>query len=427
MPKQAKGWLRRKNYAEGEVWLYCFYTCRPTDKKRVENYEIIGLVRDFHSEAEAWQEASRLGYWKLLDPSISLSRTFGEIAQHWRKEELTKTGAIGKRAAETISTHESMLDGFILPRWAAVKALKMQPVDIESWFEELAITPNMRYYPEGQHAPNGKPEKPLNWGSIQKIKSTMSLVFSHALRNKLIPVALESNPFRDSKELGGVRCKASTEYEATVVSPEQMIIILHCLDTPLTQMEWMMAVLHATTAVRPEEGFALKWKDIDWENGQINLCRAWSKGKLTEGKNEDSMVPVAMHPVLANFLLEWRKQSPYPEEEDWVFPSIKLKGAKPRTASIAAQDYLRPAAVFAGVIEEGSSKRFGWHNLRHSLAEFLAGEVDPAVTMKTLRHKKIATTMERYTHRITSKQQAAQGLYLTAIGKMPKQKKGKKG
>ncbi len=73
MPKQAKGWLRRKNYAEGEVWLYCFYTCRPTDKKRVENYEIIGLVRDFHSDAEAWQEASRLGYWKLLDPSISLS------------------------------------------------------------------------------------------------------------------------------------------------------------------------------------------------------------------------------------------------------------------------------------------------------------------------------------------------------------------
>jgi integrase len=302
MPKQAKGWLRRRIYAEGEVWLFCFYTCRPTDKKRVENYEIIGPVRDFPSEAEAWLKTGRLGYWKLLDPSISLSTTFGEIAQHWRKEELTKTGAIGKRAGETISTHESLLDGYLLPKWAAVKALNMQPVDIENWFEELATKPNMRYYHEGQQAPNGKPEKPLNWGGIQKIKSTMSLVFSHALRNKLIPVAVESNPFRDSKELGGVRCKASTEYDATVVSPEQMIIILHRLDTPMTQMEWMMAILHAITAVRPEEGFALKWKDIDWRNGQINLCRAWSKGKLTEGKNEDSMVPVAMHRVLANFL-----------------------------------------------------------------------------------------------------------------------------
>jgi hypothetical protein len=46
----------------------------------------------------------------------------------------------------------------------------------------------------------------------------------------------------------------------------------------------------------------------------------------------------------------------------------------------------RPAAVYAGVIEEGASKRFGWDNLRHLLAEFLASEVNPAVTMKTLCH-----------------------------------------
>lgn len=80
MPKQAKGWLRRKNYAEGEVWLYCFYTCRPTDKKRVENYEIIGLVRDFHSEAEAWQEASRLGYAPSVEAFVCPACSFLPIS-----------------------------------------------------------------------------------------------------------------------------------------------------------------------------------------------------------------------------------------------------------------------------------------------------------------------------------------------------------
>ncbi len=44
----------------------------------------------------------------------------------------------------------------------------------------------------------------------------------------------------------------------------------------------------------------------------------------------------------------------------------------------------------------GSSKRFGWHNLRHSLADFLAGEVDVAVKMKMLRHKRLATDQEIY-------------------------------
>jgi len=37
-------------------------------------------------------------------------------------------------------------------------------------------------------------------------------------------------------------------------------------------------------------------------------------------------------------------------DSDWVFASIKAKGRIPRTASICAQDYLRPAAIKAGVI-----------------------------------------------------------------------------
>jgi integrase len=78
------------------------------------------------------------------------------------------------------------------------------------------------------------------------------------------------------------------------------------------------------------------------------------------------------------------------------------------------------------VIEEGSSKRFGWHNLRHSLAEFLAGNVDLVVTMKMLRHKRISTTSERYTHRVTDKQQEAQELFLKAIGKIDNKSKKKR-
>jgi integrase len=192
----------------------------------------------------------------------------------------------------------------------------------------------------------------------------------------------------------------------TVVFPDQMMQILDYLDTPDTQAGWMMALLHGATAMRPEEAFRLKWSDVRWDRGEIFLQRAWSKGKETDGKNEHSLVPVAMHPVLAVYLQQWREQSLDPKDSGWIFPSLKLKGRKPRTASIAAQDYLRPTAVEAGVIETGTSKRFGWHNLRHSLATFLSGDVDPAVTMKVLRHKRLASTMEIYTHRVTNQQQA---------------------
>ena len=55
----------------------------------------------------------------------------------------------------------------------------------------------------------------------------------------------------------------------------------------------------------------------------------------------------------AGFLLAWREKTPYAKDNDFVFPSTRLKGKKPLSASILVQKYLRPAAVKAGVIEDG--------------------------------------------------------------------------
>ena len=193
----------------------------------------MGLVKDFSTEVKALVEVEKQGYTKLLDNLVPINPTFGEIAEHWRKFDLKNTGAIGNRGGETIKVHESNLDGYILPKWGDVKALEITPSDVERWFEVLASTPQQK---AGKKPPKGRKPKPHEWGTIQKIKSAMSLVFKHALREKLLPVSLESNPFRKD-EVGGVRCKQTSSYEATVVSPEQMIAILEHLDQPTTQME----------------------------------------------------------------------------------------------------------------------------------------------------------------------------------------------
>lgn len=413
--KRAEGWLQRRMYREGEVWLYCYYTHGLTGV--VEDCKTIGLVRDYPREEDAWRQAEASGLCTLNQPSLPNSPTVAEIARDWRVNELKRNGPLSKRASETVSTHESMLDGYILPTWGKVRAVDISVPMVERWFEDLATRANNRHYPEGKTPPNGYRAKPLEWPSIQKIRSTFSLLYAHALRHSLITGGKEINPFRNPRTEGGVRCIAVSDYDATVVTPEQMMDMLEFLNTATTQMEWTLALLHAVTAMRPEEGFALKWRDIDWVQNQININRAWSKGAETKGKNKQALAPVPMHPVLAGFLRQWRQQSPYPKEEDWIFPSLTSDGRIPRSASTAAKDYLRPAAVYAGAIEEGSSKRFGWHNLRHSLAEFLAGKVDAVVTMKLLRHKRLATAAERYQHKVTSKQRHAQGLFLKAIGK----------
>jgi len=68
------------------------------------------------------------------------------------------------------------------------------------------------------------------------------------------------------------------------------------------------------------------------------------------------------------------------------------------------EDYLRPAAIRAGVLKvkdgltygpEGDSvSRFGFHNLRHSLATLLMDEGEnPAVVQAILRHSKMDMTL----------------------------------
>jgi integrase len=93
----------------------------------------------------------------------------------------------------------------------------------------------------------------------------------------------------------------------------------------------------------------------------------------------------------------------------------RAKGKRPRDACSASKDYLHPAAVKAGVIPKDYQGRFGWHNLRHSLATFLAENgVNLPVIQAALRHAKPGTTA-KYTHRTNSVQIKARSQFLEAI------------
>jgi integrase len=67
-------------------------------------------------------------------------------------------------------------------------------------------------------------------------------------------------------------------------------------------------------------------------------------------------------------------------------------------------------------IEDG--QRFGLHNLRHSLSNWLVNKakVEPKTIQGILRHSKIQTTLDLYTQKDGDEARAAQGEYLTSLG-----------
>jgi integrase len=101
------------------------------------------------------------------------------------------------------------------------------------------------------------------------------------------------------------------------------------------------------------------------------------------------------------------------KESDFVFPSFRARGRVPLSSSIFVADHLRPPAKKAGVqIEDG--QRFGLHNLRHSLSNWMVNKVkvEPKTVQGILRHSKIETTLDLYTQEDGDETRAARGRYL---------------
>jgi integrase len=176
------------------------------------------------------------------------------------------------------------------------------------------------------------------------------------------------------------------------------------------------ACKRAVTALRVSELLALTWADLDFVGLVVCVRRAYVWGRFKVPKSRASKAPVPMHPLLTGFLLAWRDKTPFATNTDFVFPSFRLKGKKPLSASIMVQKYLKPAAVKAGVIREGEKVRFGFHNFRHALATALVKlKVDAKTVQGMLRHEDFGTTMQLYAKSDMESMRDAQGKFLEQL------------
>jgi integrase len=228
----------------------------------------------------------------------------------------------------------------------------------------------------------------LSKGLRSKLRNAMSAVYRHGQKFRMIPRTEESNPMK------WVSATTVSDYEAVSLSPEESFAILERIDDPLVRV---LIIVVAVTAIRIGEALGLMWSDVDWKKLKINIRRDWVDGELGPPKSRASKAPVEMHETLAALLRVWRQETPYGKDSDFVFPSFKLRGRQPRLGSMIVQDYIRPAAVAAGVIAE-DCPRFGFHNLRHGFSTFLIENGhDPLVVQRMLRQSHVDMTMH-YVH-----------------------------
>jgi len=165
-----------------------------------------------------------------------------------------------------------------------------------------------------------------------------------------------------------------------------------------------MVLLIGSTGLRRSEMIALTWLDLNTRTMEVNILRSCVRNRFGKTKTESSRRPVPLHPLVLSALLEWRAQSPYATDVDFLFPSTRFKGSKPLSPDSILEKSIRPALARIGVI----GKQIGWHSFRHSLATNLRSlGVDIKVAQELMRHSSCRTTLDIYTRAVSQQKREA--------------------
>jgi integrase len=380
-----RGSLKQVSRKRGDIWVLR-YRISTANGGRVENIHAVGLVLDLPTKADAWREVDKLGLLvRINDASAQTRIRFNVLAEHYLKVDFGMD-AVRPKSVNTIPIVEHYVRDYLIARWQEQIAEDIKPLEIQRWLKSL-------------HTDNG-----LAWTTISKIRGIMLRVYKIGVRHELVT----KNPVLHVE----TRCKSN--YRAIIVTPQQTLMILQSLANLLHRT---LVLTCAATALRASEILSLRWSDVLWQEARIKVSKRWAKGEDGQTKTEASDGYVPLHPVLAHHLRVWQFQSPFTKDADFVFPSFRAEGKVPLSAGVFVADHLRPAALTAGVsIVNG--QRFGLHNLRHSLSNWLVNKakVEPKTVQGILRHSKIQTTLDLYTQEDSDETRAAQGAFLKAVG-----------
>jgi len=248
---------------------------------------------------------------------------------------------------------------WVCPRWATTNIHDVHTTDVEEWLGNLCR----------------KDGKPLADGTKAKIRNTMNVTFSHAIRCEW---------FQSENPITKVRQSGASKKKPTVLAADEINRLLDELNRP----HRLMVHLDVTTGLRGCELFALQWDDFDFDELTMSVSRGVVDGVIGSCKTRFSNRVVPIDPELAMELKAWRKLTAYSAGSDWVFASPHSKGKQPFCRRRILRKHIRPALIRAGIEEH-----VGWHTFRHTFSSLLHGNKE--------RTKAIQEMMGHATYRMT--------------------------
>ena len=355
-----------------DVWQFR-WSEKDSNGHRVYRKRVIGTVDEYTDESSVRQAASGL----LYDVNLRSRQarigfiTVDQLCAHFEQREMRSGASLWSVA--TARTYRGYVRLWIRPRWGSRSLDEIEAVEVEAWLRGLDLAR----------------------GSRAKIRNDFSVLFNHACRHELF----DRNPIRF------VRQSAKRRRAPEVLTGAEIKVLVENLPV----RERTLVLLAASTGLRQGELFGLKWRDVDFDHGELNVIRSIVCGVEGRCKTESSQKPVPMHSQLAGLLISWRGQCKFNRDEDWVFASQVRNGQKPYWGAAIMRHYIQPVAEKLGV-----QKRIGWHTFRHTYCTLLRSlGVEFKVMQELMRHSLLRSTLDVYTQAVGPAKHAAQAAVLS--------------
>ncbi len=252
-----------------------------TSGKAVYRRIVLGTIQQFATEREARDAVAGIVLEiNINDPRLQTAMlTISQLAEHYRRRELGSDNTW--KTYSTKKGYENYLRRWIVPKWGEYSLDKIKPIEVELWLRDLSLARS----------------------TCAKIKNIVSVLFNHARRYELF----HDNP------MNLVRQSAKRRRIPYLIHVDQIRRLLGAVG-PLPRI---LIFVDATTGLRQSELFGLRWKDLDFKNGQISVVRSVVHGVISNCKTEASMKPIPMGPSLAEILKKWKNEARYASPDDW--------------------------------------------------------------------------------------------------------------
>jgi len=306
------------------------------------------------TQAKAWRQdaagALRAGTLRASD-----GRTVRQVAERWIEE--ARSGLVRNRSGDVykpsaIRSYDSSLRRRVFPALGERKFSQVRRVDVQDLVDEL--------HKDG-----------LNASTVLCSILPLKAIYRRAIARGEVPI----NP------TSGLAMPAIRGKRDRIVSPEHGVALLDALGAD-DRAVWATTMY---AGLRCGELRALRWEDIEFLDGLINVRRGWDQveGEITP-KSRTGVRKVPMPTVLSGHLEALYGRS----GGDWLVFG-QDKPFDPRSVAKRAKTEWKARKL------EGLTL----HECRHTYASFMIAAGANAKALSTyLGHANIAITMDRYGH-----------------------------